>query len=165
MLSDEFYENGFQIFEGIKYSNLIDVENIEWKYEGGINNDYHPSKNIEEINSILYTIHYQIAIDIIEPKIKQYTIEKRRIWEGVNADATSWHNDLKEGPNSFFLLYHSTMINDGFIFFRNGHKEWKILPKIGMLVAVNCDTKFEHKAEISNRKRIVSSYYFNFQND
>lgn len=156
----DFFNKGFQIFDGSKYANQIDCSKIEWIYEGGVNNDYHPSNNVEEINSFLLSIHYQIAMDILEGRV-DYTVEKRRLWEGVNKDATVWHNDLKEGPNCFFLLYHSDMMHDGFVHFRNRTQEFTVTPKKGLLVAVNCDTKFEHKATPSKQTRIISSYYFN----
>lgn len=161
MLGQDFFTQGFQIFDGSQYMHYIDVDSIQWQYEGGINNDYHPANDRDKIDSVLYAIHYQIALDIVEPSVKYYTIEKRRIWEGVNLDATAWHNDLKEGPNCFFLLYHSKMIDDGFVYFRNRREEWKILPEPGLLVAVNCLSDFEHKADVSSRQRVISSYYFN----
>lgn len=160
---NDFHKKGYQIFDGVKYFNQINIENIDWVYEGGVDNDYHPSKNLDEINSFLLNIHYQIAVDILEGNVKNYTIEKRRIWEGVNKDASIWHNDLKEGPNCFFLLYHSDMIDDGFIHFKNEDEEFTLVPKKGLLVAVNCDTKFQHKADFSKNKRIISSYFFNLE--
>lgn len=157
----DFHKNGFQIFDGSKYSDQLDISDIIWKYEGGIDNDYHPSNNVDEINSILLNIHFEIASDILDGNVKNYSIEKRRIWEGVNKDATVWHNDLKEGPNCFFLLYHSDMDQDGFVYFKNEFKEFTIIPKKGMLIAVNCDTRFLHRADISKKTRIISSYFFN----
>jgi len=158
MLTDDFYTKGFQIFDGAKYTAYIDVSEIIWEYEGGINNDYHPANNKELIDSCLLSMHYEILNDIIPTA----TIKKRRIWEGVNIDATQWHNDYVEGPNCFFLLYFSDMNPDtgGAVYFRNNKEEFKVYPKKGMLVAVNCLNNFEHKAEIPNCKRIVTSFYF-----
>jgi hypothetical protein len=161
----DFFKNGFQIFDGSLYSNQIDVTNIDWEYEGGIHNDYHPSNNKEIINSILYSIHYQLATDIVEPNFENYTVDKRRMWEGVNLDATNWHNDLSEGPNCFFLLYHSEMIKDGFIHFRNKCEEFTVVPKPGVLIAVNCENGFEHRADKSKQQRVISSYCFNVKHN
>jgi hypothetical protein len=49
---------------------------------------------------------------------------------------------------------------NGAVYFRNKKEEFKVYPKKGMLVAVNCLNNFEHKAEIPNCKRIVASFYF-----
>lgn len=163
---NDFVNKGYAIFDGLKYHNQLEdiIHETEWEYEGGINNDWHPKNNRELYNSFLYYIHQQITLDIVENMFSEYTIDKRRIWEGVNKDATSWHNDIKEGPNCFFLLYHSLMENDGFVYFRNKKEEWKFIPKPGFLIAVNCENNFEHRAEQSNNKRIQSSYYFYVKN-
>jgi hypothetical protein len=159
MLNDDFYTKGFQIFDGTKYIEYIDTTSIVWEYEGGANNDYHPANNKDLINSCLLSMHYEILNDIVPNAI----IEKRRLWEGVNIEATHWHNDYKEGPNCFFLLYFTDMDNStkGAVYFRNTIEEHKIYPKKGMLVAVNCLNNFEHKAELANCTRIVASFYFN----
>jgi len=114
MLTKQFYENGFEVFDRKKYISYINVSEIEWEYEGGLNNDYHPKNNKEFIDKCLLTIHYEIQNDIVPQSI----MRKRRIWEGVN------------------------------------------YPQKGLLVAVNCLNNFQHKAEKSNCKRIVSSFYF-----
>lgn len=158
MLTDEFYVNGFQIFDGKKYTKYIDVSSIQWEYEGGVNNDYHPKDNQDFIDACLLTIHCEILNDIVPAA----EIRKRRIWEGVNLDATKWHNDYREGPNCFFLLYFSDMdpTTNGAVHFRNAFNEWKIYPKTGTLVAVNCLNNFEHRAEKPNCTRVVASFYF-----
>lgn len=158
MLNDDFYNNGFQIFDGKKYTRHIDVSEIQWEYEGGLNNDYHPKNNADIIDAGLLAIHCEILDDIVPNAV----MRKRRIWEGVNLDATRWHNDYNEGPNCFFLLYFSNMddTTNGAVYFRNKIKEWKIYPKFGTLVAVNCLNNFEHRAEKSNRERIIASFYF-----
>ena len=166
MLNDyfqDFYSKGFQIFDGKKYSDQLDVSQIVWQYEGGVNNDYHPSNNIQEVNHVLLNIHYEISSDILDKNFARYSIEKRRIWQGVNKDATAWHNDLGEGPNCFFLLYHSDMIDDGFVHFRNSQDTFQVVPKEGLLVAVNCDIKFQHRADVSKNSRVTSSYFFNLE--
>lgn len=158
MLNDDFYTKGFQIFDGAKYTQYIDTSDIIWEYEGGIDNDFHPANNKELIDSCLLSMHYEILSDIVP----NATISKRRIWEGVNIESTQWHNDYKEGPNCFFLLYFSDMDDNtnGAVYFRNSMEEYKIYPKKGMMVAVNCLNNFEHKAELPNCQRVVASFYF-----
>ena len=158
MLNDDFYTKGFQIFDGTKYTELIDLSDVTWEYEGGVNNDYHTANNKEYYNIQLLNIHYELQNDIVSNSI----IRKRRLWEGVNLDATNWHNDYREGPNCFFLLYFSDMDEHkgGAVFFRNSFEEYKLYPQKGMLVAVNCLNNFQHKAEKSNCQRVVASFYF-----
>jgi len=161
-LIEKFTHDGFFITTGKEYHDIISplLSDTIWIHEGGESNDYHP-KDIKIYNIILHQIHLYIAKNIVEPYFKDYTIEKRRIWEGVNNDATVWHNDLREGPNCFFLLYHSNMKDDGAIYFKTKNSEVKIYPTEGMLIGVNCKNNFLHRAEKSKNKRIVSSYFFN----
>ena len=157
----DFYTKGFEVYDGSKYLSWIDTSPIEWEYEGGINNDYHPKNNKEFYNTILWTIHNDISETLLSGV--NHSIDKRRLWLGVNLDATKWHNDLEEGPNCFFLLYFSDMrkYDEGAVWFRNGEKEWRILPYPGLLVAVNCEKQFEHKAESTKQERIIASFAFN----
>jgi len=170
-LIEKFARDGFFITSGKEYHDTISplLNDTIWIREEG--NDYHP-KDMKIYNIILYQIHLQIATDIVEPYFKDYTIEKRRIWEGVNDNTTEWHNDLREpvrsnhnnlseGPNCFFLLYHSNMKDDGAIYFKTKNSEVKIYPTEGMLIGVNCKNNFLHRAEKSKNKRIISSYFFN----
>lgn len=159
----EYFTNGFQVFDGIEYHRQLEplFETTEWEYEGGAENDYHPSTNKELFSAIMYNIHTQIADKFVEPNFLSYSIDKRRIWEGVNRDATQWHNDGAEGPTCFFLLYHSTMKDDGAIHFRNANQDWTFYPTPGMMIAVNSDNGFLHRADKSLQQRIISGYCFN----
>ena len=166
MISTEFYVNGFQLFDVSELISDTHLENRIWEYEGGVNGDYHLSAEDPFYvlqNSWLLNIHFEISKRFVEPSYKNFTIEKRRLWEGVNDDATKWHNDLREGPNCFFLLYFSDLdtIKEGAIHFKNSSDEWKIYPKRGLLAAVNCMPEFLHKADKTSCERIVSSFYFN----
>jgi hypothetical protein len=158
----DFYTKGFQVFDGSKYSQCLDVSDVIWVNDGN-KKDRVPSNNVEYIERMMYALHHELGLDIISPIVKNYTVEKRGIWEGVNSEMSrSWHNDHAEGFNCFFLLYHSDMVDDGRVYFRNSTEEWSILPSSGTLVAINnTDIKFQHRAEPSKKQRIVSSYFFN----
>lgn len=166
MISTDFYNNGFQIFDLSDAIIDINLENRHWEYEGRVNGDYHLSKldsfyPLQE--SWLLGLHYEISKRFVEPSFKTFTIEKRRLWKGVNKDATVWHNDGREGPNCFFLLYFSDMesLKEGAVHFKNKTKEWKVYPNRGKLAAVNCLPEFLHKADQTKHERIIASFYFN----
>jgi hypothetical protein len=159
---NSYFTRGFAVFDGTECHKQLEpiISDTRWKYEGGINNDWHPDNNLDLYRVMLYSVHQYIATEIVENMFNSYIVDKRRIWEGVNLDATGWHNDIGEGPNCFFLLYHSLMETDGRIHFRNSLEQWEILPRPGLLVAVNCENNFEHRAEFSADQRIQSSYFF-----
>lgn len=166
MISSDFFKNGFQIFDGSSLISDVSLEGRLWEYEGGVNNDYHLSK-LDSFymlqHSWLLGLHFEIAKRFVEPSFKNYTVEKRRLWKGVNADATVWHNDLNEGPNCFFLMYFSNLekVKEGAVHFKNKESEWSLYPNSGRLVAVNCLPEFLHKADQTNYERIIASFYFN----
>jgi len=157
----DFYTKGHQVFNEPELASQIPIEQIQWMYEGDFGGDNHPSNNIGLLEAMLEHIHHQIELKYIAPYFEKYSVDKRRIWEGVNNDATSWHNDLNEGPNCFFLLYFSDMVDDGSIGFKNKNNEWFYYPKRGTMVAVNCAKQFLHKATKSAQKRVISSFCFN----
>jgi hypothetical protein len=159
---NSYFTKGFAVFDGIMYHQQIEqiISDTTWEYEGGINNDWHPSNNLALYQAVLYSVHHSIAEGIAERMFDSYTMDRRRIWQGVNPDATGWHNDIGEGPNCFFLLYHNRMDSDGSVHFRNSTESWELKPYPGLLVAVNCENNFEHRADTSKQQRVQSSYYF-----
>ena len=163
MIYNEYFTKGFQIFDGKKYSDQLDVSNIEWEYEGGINNDYHPASDKDFINASLMTIHSQIEADLVAPYF-DYEIERTRIWEGVNLDVQGWHNHYTTHPNFFFLLYWSDTksVGEGSVWFADiDHtNEWEIWPTPGTLIAVNNSDKFLHKVQKTSHTRILAEFYF-----
>lgn len=166
MISEEFFENRFQIFDISESVSDVQLNNRIWEYEGGINGDYHLSEQdsfYSTQDSWLLSLHYEIAMQFVETSFSKYTIEKRRLWEGVNKDSSVWHNDLKEGPNCFFLLYFSNLehLKEGAIYFKNKCQKWSFYPSVGKLLAVNCVPEFMHKADQTKHERIVASFYFN----
>ena len=162
---DRFFTDGFAVFDGKRYDDILApfIDNNLWAYEGGESNDYHPVLDVHMLDVAMTTVHYRLSVDIISHMFEEFTVEKRRVWEGVNHAASQWHNDYREGPNCFFLLYHSNMNNDGEVQFKAKNHEWTIYPYRGLLVLVNCENNFLHRASPSKQQRIISSFYFNIQ--
>jgi hypothetical protein len=156
-----FFDNGFCSLFDYELAQEINLKTINWKYEGGEKNDFVPEKN-SFLDAELLNVHMKIAEKYVDKYFSEYHVKKRRIWKGVNEDATFWHNDLREGPNCFFLLYFSNMekINEGAVYFKSGKKEFKIYPKPGTLIAVNCSENFFHKADFTDKERIQASFCF-----
>lgn len=180
-----FFDDGFQIFDGVKYTNYFEkdfLDNLKWKdttkekegrsrlVEYGC---FYPEKSTE-LDILLYSIHQEIALDIVANTFKNYSVEKRTIWKNVNQYLCNWHTDAYEDQimsveenyyNAFFLLYFNDMekIKEGSISFKkiSTEQEWKIYPKPGTLIAISCDKDFLHKPEMTEHLRIVSSFWFN----
>jgi len=161
---NDLLTKGFKVLDGKKYSSQLDVSNIEWEYEGGINNDYHPASDKEFISVVLKTIHTQIELDFIAPHFDSYKLERARIWEGVCLDAQQWHHHFYTHPRLFFLLYWSDTksAGDGSIWFSDASrtKEYRLWPTPGTLIVANNSNKFLHKVEKTNSKRIIAEFYF-----
>ncbi len=162
-LSHEFYENGFQLFRRPELIRGLPLDSIIWQKENTLNGDNHPVNLLPEIDQHLSLIQTIIYSDYLAATHADVVFSnKRRMWEGVNLDATYWHNDGDEGPQLFFLLYYDDTYPDkgGSIHFSNQQREWQIQPKAGDLIAVNCHRFFFHRAEKSKTRRIVSSFPF-----
>lgn len=171
---NSYFTRGYAVFEGLEYHldvvNSGLLETTRWVWTGEDDNDWYAENNQTEYDILLYNIHQKITDDIVSRMFTRYSVDKRKIWSGVNWEATEWHNDIsrpnargvghQSGTNCFFLLYHSLMETDGSVFFRNTVAEWELKPRPGLLVAVNCDNNYEHRADTSIRERIQSSYYF-----
>lgn len=83
------------------------------------------------------------------------------IWNHNEKTVQVWHNDLREGPNLFFLYYMTDVYNGGEIRFRvNGKETGHVQPRVGLLVMGSQELHVEHKAEPTNETRILSNYGF-----
>jgi hypothetical protein len=83
----------------------------------------------------------------IDPDNKQ---GYKYIWNGTEFSICRWHNDLKEGPNLFFLLYLTDMNPDcgGEIEFRSAHTKevtGSILPQKYDIVIGSQELDWEHQ--------------------
>lgn len=167
MLSDDYFRKGFQVFDDAELANSIPLDIISWEYESGPNSDKVPIvKEPLFLEAVLYNIHEQIGIKYVSKY--SYELDRRRLWDGVNSDATQWHNDKKwEDQNNrkvtcdcVFLMYHTT-IPDGAVCFKNNDGITEILPRAGLLIAVN-NERFDclHRGTPSEHARIISTYGF-----
>lgn len=168
-MTNDFYTKGYQIFDGRHLAKQIPIDDIIWQREDFEDGDNHPANDLEVIDLLLKSIHQQIALEFVSPYYSDYSIDKRRIWEGVNNGATAWHNDLNEGPNCFFLLYFTdlTQLKQGAIHFKTSDTsiEWSHYPTVGMLVAVNCAETMLHRADQTDHKRVIASFCFNINHN
>jgi hypothetical protein len=168
---NDVFTKGFQILDGSVYTNQFDVTSVNWGYEGGTNNDYHPTNDVEFITAALKTLHAQVETDFVTPYFPNYEVERTRIWEGVNKDVQEWHDHYYTHPNFFFLLYWSDIQKDGegSVWFTNlSHDiEYEIKPTPGTLIAVNNNGNFLHRVDPSSHVRVLAEFYFdiNYDND
>ena len=83
------------------------------------------------------------------------------IWNKNESTVQVWHNDLREGPNLFFLYYMTNVYKGGEIRFRvNGIETGCVQPRVGLLVMGSQESHIEHKAEPTNEARVLSNYGF-----
>lgn len=174
---ENYYKNGFEIFDGSKYVDYFDMDVLkeaEWVKGREENREGEVFLKDESLVSpILNIIHREIGCFIVSEKFSKYQYRKNSLWKGVSRDLCDWHNDSYETQvirmeepyfNCFFLFYLSDMekIKEGAINFKNTKtdEEWKIYPKIGTLIAVNSDPVFLHKPEPTTHERIVCSFFF-----
>lgn len=168
---NDVFTKGFQILDGSKYAAQLDVSGVNWGYEGGTNNDYHPTNDVEFMNLALKTLHAQIETDLIVPYFANYEVERSRIWEGVNKDVQEWHDHYYTHPNFFFLLYWSDIQKngEGSVWFTDicHDVEYEVKPTSGTLIAVNNNGKFLHRVDPSKNTRVLAEFYFdiNYDND
>src|SRR5210317_1002697 len=157
---DNFFINGYQIFNEPQLGSMINTTGLTWKKEHNHNYVQNATPLLE---AGLTNIHYAIAKKYVEPCFSEYEMLGHKMWEGVDEYSTFYHNDLVEGPNMFFLLYFSDMdcLQEGAIYFKqNTGEEFKYYPKKYDLIAVNCSTQFQHKADKTKHERILTDYNF-----
>ena len=156
-----FFIKGFTVFEGKQYTDLVNLDTIEWNFPG-TDNDYHPTGDTKQLDKTLMAIHLNISNEIVQPMFGEHFIKDRQMWEGIYNKASEWHNDIEE-CDFFFILYFSEMkkYKQGEIEFKTDKDSWVFYPSVGSLVLVNNDIKFQHRAGKTDRQRIQASFYFN----
>lgn len=85
----------------------------------------------------------------------------KALWNKSEASSMEWHNDLKEGPNLFFLYYLNDIQKGGEIRFRiYGIESGFMQAKKGLLVMGSQESHVEHKVEFTEETRIVANFGF-----
>jgi hypothetical protein len=106
------------------------------------------------------------AMDYIQNKYVQPIFGKNKkgykaLWNKSESSSMQWHNDLKEGPNLFFLYYLNDIQNGGEIKFRvYGIETGYLQAKRGLLVMGSQESHVEHKVEPTEETRIVANFGF-----
>lgn len=157
-------QKGFFVFDFSKNIKFFQIDEIKFKWDRKYNvRENVPVNMLTEIKQMLNILHYKIDETILKNNVKNSKILDNRLWEGLSEKTDMWHNDKVDGPNLFFLLYFDDMTktNTGALWIKNQFEEMRILPKPGMLVALNQENPiFLHKAEKSGSRRIVASFNF-----
>jgi hypothetical protein len=154
------------------------IPKIKWLNEGddcksySICWNYHLNgmrNKIKKTADLLYETYLSKYDNCYENKKLIYSY----IWNGACDGSSSWHNDLKEGANVFFLLYFTDMEQGvgGEIMFRNMTQNKKVtcyhLPKKYDLILGSQDLNFQHRVEDfrkPNVQRITMNFGFNIKN-
>lgn len=112
--------------------------------------------------NLLHELHCLIADNYVSAIFSNYQLLSYGMWEGVDSNSTTWHNDQKDKKmNSNFLIYlDDTEEHDNSIEFKNNNIEYKVLPKENDFVWINQSKKFLHRATHNQGRRRVLSFEF-----
>jgi hypothetical protein len=142
------------------------IEKIEWIQDKEEN--YRYIKDSTEINSALISTMKLLGEKYVSIIDNDYKLGYNSIWNGTEISSCEWHNDLKEGPNLFFLLYY-TDINEGCggeIEFRRSETKQitgSITPKKYDVVMGSQELQWEHRVghfKCPGMERITANFGF-----
>jgi hypothetical protein len=157
MIMSDFIEKGF--------THTFDYEILKHIREEDLRN---PNEWLCDDHGMRYPSRFDLtnAMDYIRNKYVYPLFGENEkgyndIWNHSEPTVLVWHNDLKEGPNLFFLYYLTDVYKGGEIRFRvNGKETGHVQPRVGLLVMGSHESHVEHKVEPTLEDRIVSNYGF-----
>jgi hypothetical protein len=126
------------------------LENVVWEPPEEDDPYFFTTDITREIQKSLDDTANLISDKIVSLIDSSHTQGYKYIWNGTEFSICRWHNDLKEGPNLFFLLYLTDMNPDcgGEIEFRSAHTKevtGSILPKKYDIVIGSQELDWEHQ--------------------
>lgn len=129
------------------------LENVVWDKPEKNDPYFFTTEITNKINQALDETANLIADRIVSKIDPHNTQGYKYIWNGTELSICRWHNDLKEGPNLFFLLYLTDMDPDcgGEIEFRSTHTKevtGSILPKKYDVVIGSQELDWEHQVGV-----------------
>jgi hypothetical protein len=142
------------------------IENISWIQDKEEN--YRYIKNDKKIDSALHNTMDLLGRKYVSIIDKNYKMGYKSIWNGTESSSCVWHNDLKEGPNLFFLLYYTDVDPNcgGEIEFRRTETKQvtgSITPKKYDIVMGSQELCWEHRVghfKCAGMERITANFGF-----
>jgi hypothetical protein len=141
-------------------------------------------EDVEWIQDEEKCFRYHLQNDLVDPALektqlilgkkyvssvdKNYKLGYRSLWNGTEISSCSWHNDLMEGPNLFFLMYLTRLEENvgGEIQFRHSATKeitGSILPQKYKIVVGSQELKWEHRVvpfKYDKMERITANFGF-----
>jgi hypothetical protein len=126
------------------------LENVIWNKPVEKDPYFFTTEITEDIDKALILTSNLLGNNIVSLIDNDYKEGYKYIWNGTELSICRWHNDLKEGPNIFFLLYLTDMNPEcgGEIEFRSTHTKevtGSILPKKYDVVIGSQELDWEHR--------------------
>ena len=162
-LPAELVNNGYVITEATHLLEFVNADTLDFVQTNDDLLENYPAIDELELKQLLEIIHFQIGLEFIDPYATTYQHTKAVLWEGSLPMHKTWHSDIAEVDDVFFLLYFSdqTLTNDGALWVRNPAGEYRIVPTPGTLIGVeNTNPEFMHLVEPTVGKRIVGAFGF-----
>lgn len=157
MIMEDFFTKGF--------TYTFDYELVTHIREEDLRD---PESWFQTDEGTMYPLGYDLsaAMDYLQHKYVTPLFGKNEkgynyIWNHNEKTVQVWHNDLREGPNLFFLYYLNDVYSGGEIRFRvDGVETGQVQPRTGLLVMGSQEAHVEHKAEPTDETRILSNFGF-----
>ncbi len=129
------------------------LENVIWDKPEEDDPYFFTTEITDEISEALNKTADMIGERIVSLIDKDHVQGYKFIWNGTELSICRWHNDLKEGPNLFFLLYLTDMNAEcgGEIEFRSTHTKevtGSILPQKYDLIIGSQELDWEHQVGV-----------------
>lgn len=126
------------------------IKNITWNTPTKEEPYYFATDMTVEIEDALENTSRLIGETIVSLIDKEYKSGYNHIWNGTEHDLCEWHNDLREGPNLFLILYMSDIDSScgGEIEFRSSVTKnitGSILPKKYDIIIGSQELSWEHQ--------------------
>jgi hypothetical protein len=157
----DFFTKGFCFIENSGLTNYFgNIDNYNIKDSFDMGDEPKLGDNPTELNEILLQVREKIVHEHLTKIFKNYTPLSYFIWDKVDSVTSDWHTDNQDC--SFLLYFDDTdEFTGGALSVKDYQNEYKIYPKKDMLIWLNQNKKFLHKAENSNKKRRLAIFQFN----
>lgn len=155
--------NGHIVREASHLIGIVNTDTLSFVESNNDRKENRPKIDPDLLNQQLSIIHYQIALEFIEPYAESYILTQAALWEGSLPRHKTWHSDVSEVDDLFFLLYFTdhTTTNDGALRIRNSLGEHRYVPRPGLIIGIeNTNPEFTHMVEPTVEKRIVGAFGF-----
>jgi len=159
---NDFKTKGYVKFRAPELAELVTIAGLELIHTEEMFRDNFKEDLPTDINKQLSIISNILKSEYIDIAFPDNKFIKYILWEGVDADSATFHTDVFEGMNCFFILYFDDMKEEtgGVVGFKYEGIVDKHYPKRGDLILFNQSPGFFHMAEKATIPRRQASFDF-----